>query len=438
MQAHYGTRSAMKQNLSDPSEIKKSLNASATLSHKKDAVSKFNDIIQEEKHSHETRQPSNGSELSTTGTNSLGRSMSHQNSNIFFSKPSDVRNSQVRDSQMDIETEGTVGSPKYNDYGFVQTEMRFDSEENFFSNTDDFQKSLENFSDAPVSRAESSEVVVKFEANSEEAKIEPGYGMVPAAALQKGFNYNYLPFLPFQRDLLPNPFLFTPMKNDQLLKKLELNTSPSVNGNSSMKKRPGKNPFSEPKDVGRHFLKVHMKKCMHHVLKNMDGVYEALRSYFFDDLEEPAAMHPQQMQQFLLKMTMEFREWLETLRKIFKDYGKEDFKTAYLINSKQLGKEIYELEDYEIPKFLTGRPNDWNRTAFKEVMRRVSLNFIRDLSEKGLRYQLVNANNILVEEEHLRYVYLTEWLVDKPSRIENSEIFGKMWVENFFKSKKLL
>jgi len=44
----------------------------------------------------------------------------------------------------------------------------------------------------------------------------------------------------------------------------------------------------------------------------------------------------------------------------------------------------------------------------------------------------------LGEEEHLRYVILTEWLIEKPSMIENSEVFGKKWVEKFFKSKNVI
>ena len=335
------------------------------------------------------------------------------------------------DLQMEIEPEKQCQSPVFNQYDFMIEEQSFDPALHVYNGNTESQN-LENLSDDREFQTETDSIkgLIKVEVKMEE-EVQPNPHV---ASLNREFGYHFS-----AAEIAASQQLARLLQQDlSSMKRLDPPTSPTMQGNGSRKKRPGKNPYAEPKDVGRHFLKVHMKKCMHHVLRNMEEVYEGIRSYFFDELEEPAVFSEKQKQEFILKKTMEFKDWLENLKKMFKDYGKEDFKTAYMINHKQFSNDVWNLDDPEIPKFLKSRPNDWNRMAFKETLRRLSLKFIQNPGENGLRYQLINANNILVEEEHLRYVFLTEWLIEKPSRIENSEIFGKMWVEKFFKSKNLL
>jgi hypothetical protein len=206
-------------------------------------------------------------------------------------------------------------------------------------------------------------------------------------------------------------------------------------------KRPPKNRFcrgagEKPHDVGRHFLKVHLKKCFNHALHNSVEAYDCLSNIHTENQIKIPQIFQQQMQSFIFEKLKEFNDWLENLRKTFKDYNKDDFKAAYLVNHKILQGELFNLEQNDVPKFLNDRSKEWDIMIFKMALRQISLNFIRDASESGLRFQLKNAPNITIEAEHQRYVTLTEWLIEKPSRIDYSEIYGKRWAANFFESRE--
>ena len=323
--------------------------------------------------------------------------------------------------QMDVESECQSKSPKFNQFGFTKEELSFDTAQRFYE-ADTETKNLDNMSDIlELQTKNDSFEEMKMEEEKEEQSDFRG------SRLNNGMGYQ----LSVPDVAVAQQFFGIP---SQGVKKPDTDSNPSLQGNFSQ--RPI-NSHREPAYKDRHFLEVHMRKCMHHALRNLREVYENIRSYFFDELEEPAAFSEKQKQEFILKKTMEFKDWLEHLKKRFKDYGKEDFKTAYLINHKQFGQEVRDLGDSDIPKFLKNRAGDWNQMACKEILRRLSLKFIRSTSENGLRHQLISSNDILVEAEQLRYVILTEWLVEKPSRIENPEVFDKLWIERFFKSKGL-
>ena len=206
------------------------------------------------------------------------------------------------------------------------------------------------------------------------------------------------------------------------------------------KKRPGKKPFELPKDVGRHFLKVHMKKVIAYVLNNTDKITEVMKNYLFKNNQQRWAFSETQKEEFLRQKTKSFVSWIEGLKKVFKDYGKEDFKTAYCIDVNVIRERINNAQRGErnsMKELFTYR--DWDtQVTFKEVFRLITLEFIRNIDDNGLIYELMNANNILAGVEHIRYVFLSEWLIEKPSRIDGAEIFGKKWVENFFKTNDLL
>lgn len=351
----------------------------------------------------------------------------------LYKKLNEVNNLVYPRDQMELEIETPKKSLVYNAYEFVEEELSFAPEDNFFKGRDDSQH-IEELSAYEELKTENelSEIIVKCEVKMEEEEVGPlpRSFITPASIFLKNTG-NPQPFAQVQQSMTQ----FN-LEKEEFLKKIEPESQSQAD--SSRKKRPGKNPYTMPKDVGRHFLKVHMKKCMNYVLKHLDEVYEELRAYFFDNCDEPPAFTEKDQKEFILKKSMEFKDWLESLRKAFKDYGKEDFKTAYMHQSKQFGQEISNVKEEDLSKFLKGRPNDWNKMVFKEILRRISLRFVKNRGEDGLRYQLVNANNILVEEEHLKYVILTEWLMEKPARIESSEIFGKVWVEKFFRSRNLI
>ena len=198
------------------------------------------------------------------------------------------------------------------------------------------------------------------------------------------------------------------------------------------KRKPGKYPYTRPKDVGRHFLKVHLKKCFHHILNNQKFIYTTLKNYF---LGQYLALEHLEAQQhiFIFRHTIKFQDWLQDLKTTFKDYGKEDFKTAFLVDREKLHHNISLMNEKELSSSLRCYPTDWDLVVYKEILRQLCLLFIRKVGESdSLRFQLANAKNILELDEHLRFILLTEWLIEKPERIQFSEIFGKLWVAKFF------
>ena len=208
--------------------------------------------------------------------------------------------------------------------------------------------------------------------------------------------------------------------------------------NEAPKKKPGKNPHLATKNVGRHFLKVHMKKCIAYALRSPEEVKEEINSYLFES-HDPLVSFPkfafqEQQEEFTKQTVKNFCDWLEALRKSCKDYGKEDFKAAFFIDHRAFLQEIYMLrtEDKEANMRLFGNSTKWNKLLNKEIFRRISLEFIRNLEQGGLISELMSADNISVGTEHIRYAFLTEWLVDDPTRMETAEVFGKRWVQEFF------
>ena len=103
-----------------------------------------------------------------------------------------------------------------------------------------------------------------------------------------------------------------------------------------------------------------------------------------------------------------------------------------MIDHKQFCDEVMNLEDEDTPKYLK-RPSEWHKMVWKEILRKLSLKFIRSTGEGGLRYQLSRADKF----EHLRYLFLTEFFVEQPTQIQNLEIC-EIWVEKCFRSKGLI
>jgi len=206
------------------------------------------------------------------------------------------------------------------------------------------------------------------------------------------------------------------------------------------KKRPGKNPYELPKDVGRHFLKVHMKKAIVFILQNTEKVTEAMKTYFFKNNNNRWKLSEAQQEEFISSKVTAFMAWIEHLKKIFKDYGKEDFKTAFCVDSNTIRQKISNTQSRDRASLKElFEYKDWDtQVTFKEVFKLCTLDFIRNIEENGLIYELMNANNILTGVDHIRYVYLSEWLVELPSRIDSAEIFGKRWVETFFRTNNLI
>ena len=235
----------------------------------------------------------------------------------------------------------------------------------------------------------------------------------------------------FNQSMMINPFLES-LAN--LIR--ESQQTLDLSGRIPQKSRVGKCAEKRPQEVGRHFLKVHLKKCFNHALFNSMEVYDALKNIYADNQSEILRALRQPMQSFLFDKLKEFNEWLENLKRTLRDYSKDDFKAAYLVNHKELQCEILNLEQEDIPVFISNKSNQWDIIIFKMALRLVSLKFIHDTSERGLRFQLKNANNITIEEEHQRYVVLTEWLIEKATRIDYSEVFGKRWVAHFFEARE--
>ena len=209
----------------------------------------------------------------------------------------------------------------------------------------------------------------------------------------------------------------------------------SLPNKSQQKHRLVQRTGGKPQEVSSHFLKVHLKKCFNYALFNSMEVYDILSAIYRENQASPSQVFQQQMQSFLFEKLKEFNEWLENLKRTLRD-SKDDFKAAYLVNHKELQCEILNLEQEDIPVFISNKSRQWDIIIFKMALRLVSLKFIHDTSERGLRFQLKNANNITIEEEHQRYVVLTEWLIEKPSRIDYSEVFGKRWVAHFFEARE--
>lgn len=334
------------------------------------------------------------------------------------------------DEIMEIEIEGHPISPVYNEHGFQIEESTFRTIAPFFDGQTESQN-FENLSGShqfeAMSEYEPCDQLVKVEVKEEEVPNYPTDHCNDDDVDEKEEKTRF-------------PSFNTAARQTEILqqehKKLVMQLFTLRGMPVGPKKRPGKMPFSVPKDVGRHFLKVHMKKCVNYVFKNMVLVSEELNNYFFGNPEEedPVLSHKKQRNEFIRMKTREFKGWLIKLKIKFKEYGKEDFRSAYMNNHAQFCEEIEDLEDTDIPGYIKTRSSNWNKMVFKEILRRMSLKFIKNTGEDGLRYQLVTANNILVEEEHLRYAFLTEWLIEEPARIDKAVIFGKKWVLEFFRS----
>lgn len=206
---------------------------------------------------------------------------------------------------------------------------------------------------------------------------------------------------------------------------------------SVVKRKPGKNPFSQPKDVRRHFLKVHMKKCLAYAIENTDSARIIIESKIVNHAEtltmpffllEPA--------KYYATLQKDFKTWLLGLKSKFKDYGKEDFKAAYLNDRKSFRKTIESelTDDKKMEEFLK-KSKAFIIWIFKETFQILSLRFVNNEGPGGLKSQLADSANILDEKEHFQLLKLTRWLLEKPERIETSEIFGKRWVENFLQER---
>lgn len=204
---------------------------------------------------------------------------------------------------------------------------------------------------------------------------------------------------------------------------------------SVVKRRPGKDPYSQPKDVARHFLKVHMKKCLAYAGNNMDVARMIIESKMRRNEEEKPFKFPKNYLDILQK---HFNSWLSGLKKDIKDYGKEDFKKAFYNDRKAFRNMMYDLvDDKKMEGLLIKKPEVFNEWIFKETLQEISLMFVNDEGPGGLKSQLVASANILEKsgEEHFKLLRITRWLLEKPERIETAEVFGKRWVASFLQNR---
>ena len=193
------------------------------------------------------------------------------------------------------------------------------------------------------------------------------------------------------------------------------------------------------RNVGRHFLKVHMKKCLKFAFQHRELAENTLSSVLFAEQQNGFALGINNAERFIQQQLTQLMSWLQYLQKKLRDYGKQDFKDAYL------GERIAMLADHHSASgenmteteskvlFFSVNYQTFQEWVFKETFRRISLVCVQNNSLKGsLKQRLQSSSEYISLNEHYRYMKLTEWLLESPSRIETAQIYGKNWVEKFF------
>lgn len=198
--------------------------------------------------------------------------------------------------------------------------------------------------------------------------------------------------------------------------------------------------FSEDKvDVGKQFLKIHMKKCMNYAMNSLVSIRDTLKVILFEENAVVFAFNRELQEKFLAQKTYEFQRWLLDLKVRFRYYGKQDFRDAYVANNIQTilikMDHANALANNQGSRVLLEEVNTlMNENLMKETFRRMSLKFLVDKGPYGLMSELNQSCNIGVPVEHLKYIQVTKWLLEKPTRIDTADIHRKSWIDSVVKA----